>query len=120
MNLRRLVEELNLQVRSGAGNLDAEVTGGYASDLISDVLAHSREGNLWVTLQRHQNVVAAASMKGLCGVVLVGGREPEEETLDKARIENVAILVSELPAFELIGKLWDLGVRAGGVREVVG
>lgn len=111
MKLSSLVDELGLEVRSARHNLGKEVTGGYVSDLLSDVLANSRDGNLWVTLQRHQNIVAVASMKELVGIVLVSGREPEDETLEKAEREDLPILVSELPAFDLVGRLYNLGIR---------
>ena len=110
MNLSKIIEELQLEVRAGDGALGIEVRGGYASDLISDVLAHAREGDLWITLQTHQNTVAVASMKDLAGIVLVNGREPEPDTLHKAREENIPLLVSALPAFELIGRLYNLGL----------
>lgn len=111
MKLADLVDRMDLEVRSARQGLGNEVTGGYMSDLLSDVLANSSDGNLWITLQRHQNIVAVASMKQLVGIVLVGGREPEEETVEKAEAENLPILVSELPAFELAGRLYTLGVR---------
>ncbi len=111
MKLADLVKELGLEVRSAHGSLKSEVTGGYTSDLLSDVIANSKEGNLWVTLQIHLNIVAVASMKGLAGIVLVNGREPEEETLEKAEAEGIPVMVSKLPAFELVGRLYNLGVR---------
>jgi hypothetical protein len=110
MKLTELIQKLNLSVRSAKGNLERQVTGGYASDLLSDVLANSEEGNLWITLQIHQNIVGVASMKNLAGIVLVNGREPEQETLEKAEAENVTIMVTEMPTFELVGKLYSLGV----------
>jgi serine kinase of HPr protein (carbohydrate metabolism regulator) len=109
--LADLVEKLGLEVRSARGRLDAEVTGGYASDLLSDVMAHSREGNVWITLQVHQNVVAVACMKDLAGIILVSGREPQEETLETAEAENIPVMVSKLPAFELVGRVYNLGIR---------
>ena len=110
MKLSELIQNLNLSVRSAQENLEREVTGGYASDLLSDVLANSREGDLWITLQVHQNIVAVASMKDLAGIILVNGREPEQETIEKAETEDIAIMVSELSAFELVGRLYGLGV----------
>jgi serine kinase of HPr protein (carbohydrate metabolism regulator) len=110
VKLSELIQNLNLSVRSAQENLEREVTGGYASDLLSDVLAHSREGDLWITLQVHQNIVAVASMKDLAGIILVNGREPEQETIEKAETEDIAIMVSELSAFELVGRLYGLGV----------
>ena len=110
MKLTELVQKLNLDVRSAKDSLQREVTGGYASDLLSDVLAHSKEGNLWITLQIHQNIVAVASMKDLAGIVLVNGREPEQETIEKAEAEDIVIMVTEMPTFELVGRLYGLGV----------
>ena len=110
MKLTELIQKLNLSVRSAKGGLERQVTGGYASDLLSDVIAHSEEGNLWITLQVHQNIVAVASMKNLAGIILVNGREPEQETIEKAETENVAIMVTEMPTFELVGKLYSFGI----------
>lgn len=116
MKLADLVDILDLDVRSARDHLDADVTGGYASDLLSDVIAHSREGNVWVTLQIHQNIVAVASMKELAGIILVGGRQPEEQTVEKAETEAIPILVSKLPTFELVGRLYNLGIRGAGAE----
>ena len=110
MKLTELIQKLNLSVRSAKGNLEREVTGGYASDLLSDVLANSKEGNIWITLQIHQNIVGVASMKDIAGIILVNSREPESETLEKAEAEKVPIMVTEMPTFELIGMLYSLGV----------
>jgi hypothetical protein len=110
MKLTELIQKLNLSVRSAKGSLEREVTGGYASDLLSDVLANSKEGNIWITLQIHQNIVGVASMKDLAGIILVNSREPESETLEKAEAEKVPIMVTEMPTFELIGMLYSLGI----------
>ena len=110
MKLTELIQKLNLGVRSAKARLEREVTGGYASDLLSDVIANSKEGNIWVTLQVHHNIVAVASMKDLAGIILVNGREPEQETIEKAEAGNIAIMVTEMPTFELVGRLYNLGV----------
>ncbi len=110
MHLNEFVQHLGLEVKMGRDALETEVKGGYVSDLMSDVIAHGREGDLWVTLQTHQNTVAVASLKGLAGIIIVNGREPEADTLAKARAENIALFVSELPAFELVGRLYKMGL----------
>ena len=114
MKLTELIQKLNLSVRSAKGNLEHEITGGYASDLLSDVLANSEEGNIWITLQIHQNIVGVASIKDLAGIILVNGREPEPQTIEKAEAENMPVMVSELPTFELVGRLYNLGVGGTG------
>ncbi len=110
MKLKEIVERLGFEVKTGAGSLDTEVTGGYASDLLSDVLANSQEGNIWVTLQTHQNIVAIASIKELAVIALVNNRQPTEETISKAEEEDMPIIISSLPAFELIGRLYEMGI----------
>lgn len=110
LKLSELVEKLELKIRAGAHRLDVEVSRGYASDLMSDVMANATEGDLWVTLQTHQNIVAVAVMKSLAGIILVSGREPEEETVRKAEAEGVPILISKMPTFELVGRLFELGI----------
>jgi hypothetical protein len=110
MRLNEIARALNLEVHSALERLNGEVRGGYASDLMSDVIANAEEGYLWVTLQTHVNIVAVAAMKELAGIVLVNGREPREETVAKANEKMIPILVSRLPAFELIGRLHRLGI----------
>jgi shikimate kinase len=110
VKLTELIQKLNLGVRSAKASLEREVTGGYASDLLSDVIANSKEGDIWVTLQIHHNIVAVASMNNLAGVILVNGREPEKETIEKAETENLAIMVTDMPTFELVGRLYSLGI----------
>jgi predicted transcriptional regulator len=115
VTLRQIAQEMGLEVRAGGNGLEAEVRGGYASDIISDVLANAGEGTLWITHQRHPNTVAAAVLREVAAVVLANGREPEEETLRKAQEEHVPLLVSSLPAYELAGRLFCLGLP--GVKK---
>ena len=110
MNLIEIVEKLQLTVKTGADLLDKEIKRGYVSDLMSDVMANTNDGDLWITLQIHQNIVAVAVMKSLGGIILINGREPEEDTVQKADAEGLPILLSDMPAFELVGRLFSLGI----------
>jgi hypothetical protein len=111
MNLKQLREELSLELKTPDADLDREVTGGYVSDLLSDVLGNAQEGYVWITLQVHLNIVAVASLKGLSGIILVNNRTPAEDTLKKAAEEKIPILTTALPTFELVGRLYSLGLR---------
>ncbi len=111
MKLFELVETLSLDLKTPGADLTREVTGGYVSDLLSDVIGHASEGAVWVTLQAHLNIVAVASLKGLAGIILANNRAPDEGTLKKALEANVPLMTSELSAFEIVGKLYSLGLR---------
>jgi hypothetical protein len=108
MKLKEIVERLQLQVLAGPDRLDTEATGGYTSDLLSDVMANSKAGNLWITLQTHQNIIAVAKLKDLAGIIIVNNRKPDEDTLKKAGEESVPLLCTGETAYQITGKLYNL------------
>lgn len=110
MNLRDIIQEIPMEVRAGKENLHREVKGGYVSDLLSDVMANSKEGDIWVTLQVHQNIVAVAQLKEIAGIVIINNREPEPETIEKANKEGIPIMVTPLSGFEVVGRLYKMGI----------
>jgi len=111
MTVRDVVEKLGLEVLTAGAGLDRDVTGGYASDLLSDVIAHAEAGSLWLTLQTHANVVAVATLKDLAAVILVNGRRPDPDAAERALLEKVVLLGTAQPAFEVAGQLYQSGVR---------
>ena len=108
MKVSELVEKLGLTVFSGQKGLDREITGGYVSDLLSDVMGNAREGEVWITLQVHQNVMAIASLKDLAAVILVNNLPPQENTVRHSNDENIPVLGTSLSTFEIAGKVYQL------------
>ena len=88
MKVSDLVRELRLTVFCGEAGLAAEISGGYTSDLLSDVMGHMEEGMLWITMQTHQNILAVATLKDAAAVLIVNGAVPDEETLAKGKEES--------------------------------
>jgi len=111
MTLAEVARKLELECVTTGPPLDREIEGAHVSDLLSDVLANAKAGYVWITLQVHPNIVAVASMKELCGVIMASGRSPDPETIEKAETEGVPILVGGLSGFELAGRLYELGIR---------
>jgi len=114
MKLEAIARHLALEVHSAPDKLDADVTGGYACDLLSYVMAKAKAGDLWITVQGHPNIVAVASLIGLAGIVVVEGAKVEPATLEKAEQEGVPILTTPLPTYAVAGQLFALGVRSPG------
>jgi len=108
MTLETIAEKLSLKCKCCWENLNREVTGGYAGDLLSDVMANSEGGDIWVTRQVHQNIVAVAALKEHAGIIIVQGATPEQDTIDKAQKEGIPILISALSEFEVVGRLHRL------------
>lgn len=108
MKVCDLVRDLNLTVFCGEQNLDREISGGYTSDLLSDVMGHVEEGMLWITMQTHQNIVAVGTLKDVSAVLIVNGTIPDEDTLKKGQEEEVVLLGTRCTAFEISGKIYQL------------
>lgn len=107
MNLSEIVSHLALEPLTDKYQ-DKEVKGAYVSDLLSDVMANARPGEIWITLQVHINIVAVATLKNLPAIIITNNRKPDEETIKKASQENIAIFKTELSTFETAGKLYKL------------
>ena len=110
MKVKEIKELLGLKAAAGESGQDREVGGGYCGDLLSDVMAHAKNGDVWFTMQSHQNIVAVAVLRELAAIVLVNGRQPDKDTE-----EGIPILISEKPAYDIAGRLYEAGI--GKKRE---
>ncbi len=108
MKIADLVIALNLKVISGGKGLNNDFSGGYASDLLSDVMGNAGAGNIWITLQTHKNIVAVASLKELAAVILVKGNLPDETAKQKSDEENIPLLSTDDSSFRICGRLYEL------------
>ena len=108
MIVSELADKLGLKILGGEKGLDCEITGGYTSDLLSDVMGHADSGKVWITLQTHKNVIAIASLKELAAVVLVKGYQPEPDMLEQSNREGIPVLGTEEEAFGISGKIYML------------
>ncbi len=107
MQLSELRDSLALEVLTPIPQ-GCSVEGGYCGDLLSDVLASAKPNDLWITIQRHINVVAVAKVVGIPAILICKGIRPDAEVLKKAEAEGIAILSSHEAAFEIAGKVYRL------------
>ncbi|MFZ5940001.1 MAG: serine kinase [Bacteroidota bacterium] len=108
MKVKEITGELQLRLFTGEAGLEREVSGAYVCDLLSDVMGFAREGEAWITLQSHLNVIAIASLKDMPAVFLVRGNEPEAAVVKKAEEEGIAVAGTNMSAFELAGRLYEI------------
>lgn len=107
MKVKELVDQLKLTVAGGESGLDNDITGGYASDLLSDVIGNADQGNIWITMQTHKNVMAVASLKDLSAVLVVNNHQPEADMLQQCNEEQIPVLITAEPAFTINGKIYN-------------
>lgn len=85
---------------------DAEIAGGYTSDLLSDVMAHAVAGDVLITIQAHKNTVAVSGLVGVPAIVVCNDRPVPGDMIEAAKKEGIAILLSGLNQYEVSGRLW--------------
>jgi serine kinase of HPr protein (carbohydrate metabolism regulator) len=54
--------------------------------------------------------VPAANLVDVSAIIITSGKVVPQETVDLASRYNIAILSTELPTFELVGKLYGMGL----------
>ncbi len=113
MNLQEIIDQLNLTVLTTPKEFSRiEPSTGYASDLLSCVMAGAPHHGIWVTLQAHANIVAVAALLDQSAVIITEGATPEPATVAKANEEGITLLSSKDSTFWIVGKLWEMGLRS--------
>ncbi len=115
MILRDVVRILEAEVLSGEGKLDAEVLSCGAADMMSDILALCRPGQLVLTGYIYPQVVRTALISELLGLVVVRGKSVPPETVEFARQNNFLLMRTNIFMFTACGKLREAGLK--GVDE---
>ncbi len=112
MNLSEMIDAYGLTVFAPPADGTVEAAFGYASDLLSDVIANAGKDCVWVTMQTHTNILAVASLKDVGAIVIVSDHKPADETIATARQKGICLLGTGMPAFEICGKLYAAGIKA--------
>jgi len=107
MTIREMAKELGCELVQDEFE-DAELSGGYTSDLLSDVMAHARAGEALITIQAHKNTVAVASLANLPAIVACNSRPIPPDMIEAAREEGIAILRTKETQYQVSGHLFAL------------
>ncbi len=111
--LQDIIDQLELKVLTVKRDFDAVVpASGYASDLLSCVMAGAQKHSVWVTLQSHANIVAVAALLDLSAVIITEGAMPDPASIAKANEEEINMFFTQKPIFYVVGKLWEMGLRS--------
>ncbi len=91
-------------------NLEKEAKGGFAADLMSDVLASIQPDSILVTGLSNPQVIRTAVMADISAIVLVSGKTPPVETLELARLEKIPLISTSMGMYQVCGKLFAAGL----------
>ena len=94
-----------------AARKDVELTGCFAADLMSDVLAFARPASLLLTGLTTDQALRTAAIKHLAAVVVVEGKPVGSDMIEAAREEGIPLYRTPLSVFESCGLLSLAGLR---------
>ncbi|HVP40236.1 MAG TPA: DRTGG domain-containing protein [Candidatus Saccharimonadales bacterium] len=109
MKLQELGEKLELKPVTQV--FDRDVTGVYISDMVSDVIANAKAGDLLVTVQIHSNVIAAANLVDICGIVVTQGKLPADDVKAMSEKAKISIFSTGLNRWQMATRLYEAGIR---------
>lgn len=89
------------------GNSDRAITGGYTSDLLSDVMANAQEGQVLITIQAHKNSIAVATLIGMPAIIICNNRPIPEDMIEAAEKESIALFRTQKNQFEVSGIVYQ-------------
>jgi hypothetical protein len=107
MTLAQLVDTLGFEAITDNINMDRDVKTGYTSDLLSDAIANIEEDSVWITMQRHINILGVAKLKDAVAIIIPRNLQVEASVVEKAREEGIAILRGPQTAFEISGLIYN-------------
>jgi len=109
MKVQEIAEKLELKAVTKM--FDKDVTGVYISDMVSDVIANAKAGNLLVTVQIHNNVIAAANLVDIAGIVVTQGKLPADDVVKMAEKAEIPVLSTNLNRWQVATRLYEAGIR---------
>ena len=116
MRLDEIRSLLDCEVMCGEELLAGEVRTCFAADLMSDVLAYGRTGDLLITGLATLQSIHTTHLAELGGILYVNSKRPSPEIVQVARGHRIPVLLTGKGLFETCGVLWQRGLTSGSRR----
>lgn len=122
---------MDVTIREIAGILDAkwiccedaadtEVQYAFASDMMSDVLAHVTEDTMLLTGLINSQSVRTAEMLDVPCLVFVRGKIPHQDAVQRARQIGLPMILTTCSMYEACGRLYAAGLGACKLEDYNG
>ncbi len=118
MNLREIGAALEAEIIPETSRDDVEILSACGADLMSDVMAFVKEQVLLLTGLINVQVIRTALLMDIQAVCFVRGKAPNGEMIALAKENGIVLLKTKLPLYIACGKLYESGIRQGGVRAI--
>ena len=110
-SIDELIRMLDARVLLDSGWLNDGIECVYASDLMSDILSHSKPNSLLLTGLINSQTVRTAEMVEIAAVCFVHEKLPHSETVELAKKNRLPLLTTRYSMFEACGRLYSAGMK---------
>lgn len=110
MLISEIISYVDGVLLSPCPDLEIDIKGGFAGDLMSDVLASIQSESVLITGLSNPQVVRTALIADVRLIIFGRGKKPSEDTIDLAIAEKLPILTSKLGLYEISARLASYGL----------
>ena len=115
MTARDVKDILGARVLVGEDHLEVEVRSACGSDMMSDVLAFSKDHSVLLTGLCNPQVIRTAEMLDIVCLVFVRGKKPDDAMLELERERNLIVMATGHRMFAACGMLYSAGLHGGAI-----
>ncbi|MDF2586673.1 MAG: hypothetical protein K0S41_514 [Anaerocolumna sp.] len=108
MKVQELIDKNIFQVVTIGDNLDQDITKPFCCDLLSFAMSKATAGAAWITVMGNINTLAVATLTDISCIILAHGVMLDSVALEKAKVENITVLCTELSIFDAAYKVHKL------------
>jgi len=112
MTIREIAQILDAKWICGEEEAEQEICYAFASDMMSDVLAHVTTDTMILTGLINSQSVRTAEMLDVPCLVFVRGKIPHQDAVQRARLIGLPLLLTNCSMFEACGRLYTAGMPA--------
>ena len=110
MKISQILEISEGTMLTPNADLDTDILGGFAGDLMGDVLASIQPESVLITGLSNPQVIRTALIADVRVVIFARGKQPAPETIKLAVEERLPVITSELGLYEISGRLLQNGL----------
>lgn len=110
MKISEIRDLLDAEILCCQEQVDIEVSYGFGSDLMSDVLAYVKGKTVLLTGLMNNQVIRTAEMADLNVIIFVRGKRPDQDLVTLAMENNIVLMVTKDTLYTASGKLYCQGL----------
>ena len=115
MTVKDVRDILNARVLAGEDLMDQEVRSACGSDMMSDVLAFSKDHSILLTGLCNPQVIRTAEMLDIVCVIFVRGKKPDDSIIQMAKERGLVVLARGDRMVSSCGMLYAAGLGGGAI-----